>query len=55
MNNCEKATEDMFLSVSFRISGFTCITGTAEGQDEEKNWIEQALKAYDAQDYETSL
>ena len=34
---------------------FFCITGAAEGQDEKKDWVEQALKAYDAQDYETSL
>ena len=34
---------------------FFCITGAAEGQDEKKDWVEQALKAYDVQDYETSL
>ena len=34
---------------------FVGITAMAEGQDKEKDWTEQALKAFDAQDYETSL
>ena len=51
----KKQLRTCFCLFLFVLLVFICITGTAEGQDEEKNWVEQALKAYDAQDYETSL